>query len=83
MKYCTRKWLNPDGSPSTGNVVCFDGVCKDWDGDEWHNTFISISDCHNSARLHKAAGDTKEDFIFKLTTLRDEIDKFISYLENK
>lgn len=80
--YNSRAWLNGQDSPSTGNVVCFDGITDYSDG-PYRNLFISVSDCHNSARLHKCFDDSIESFIDKLKILRTEIDNFISHLEQE
>lgn len=78
--YNKRTWLNKPNSPSTGNVVAFDGELKSKD-EKYRSTFLSISDCFNSAKLHKADYDSMEDFIYKMKTLRNVIDSFIEYLE--
>jgi len=80
-KYNKRTWLNKDGSPSIGNVVAFDGETT-WKGEKYRNTFLSISDCAVSARLHKTDDDTIDDFIDKMKLLRSEIDYFIEHLES-
>lgn len=80
--YNSRAWLNGPGSPSTGNVVCFDGETA-YDNGPFRNLFISISDCHNSARLHKTFDESVENFINKLKILRSEIDNFITHLEEE
>lgn len=79
--YKTEKWLNKPTSPSTGNVVCFDGNTT-WHGEVIRNTFLQISDCNWAARLHKTEDDSITDFIDKLKLLRDEIGKFINHLES-
>lgn len=78
--YNKRTWLNKDNSPSTGSVVAFDGDVS-WKGEIIKSTFLSIADCSVSARLHKTEDDTKQDFIDKMTTLRNDIDEFIEYLK--
>nr|DAS18324.1 MAG TPA: hypothetical protein [Caudoviricetes sp.] len=78
--YNKRTWLNKPGSPSTGNVVAFDGVTA-WKGVNIRDTFLSISDCNNSIRLHKIDDDSTEDFIDKMKLLKNEIEQFIGYLE--
>ena len=81
--YNKRAWLNKDNSASTGNVVAFDGVVA-WRDEKIRSTFLSISDCNVSARLHKSDDDTVDDFIDKMELLKSEIELFISYLkENK
>jgi len=78
--YQRRIWLNKEDSPSTGNLVCFDGNTT-WHGKSIRNTFLQISDCSWSIRLHKTEDDNIADFIDKMKLLRNEVDKFISYLE--
>ncbi|ATV32535.1 hypothetical protein CUC00_08450 [Prevotella intermedia] len=78
--YNKRVWLNKESSPSTGNVVCFDGNTT-WHGEVIRNTFLQLSDCNWSVRLHKTEDDNTTDFIGKLKLLRNEVDEFISYLE--
>lgn len=79
-EYNKRTWLNRDTSPSTGNVVCFDGNTT-WHGENIRNTFLQVSDCNWSVRLHKTEDDTIEDFIEKMKLLRNELDEFILHLE--
>lgn len=78
--YNKREWLNGKQSASTGNVVAFDGIIH-WEGKPIHKTFLQISDCNNSIRLHTTEDDSDQDFINKLITLRDTIDNFIQYLK--
>ena len=80
--YNSRTWLNGPDSPSIGSVVCFDGITDYSDG-PYRNMFVSISDCHVSARLHKCFDESKENFVNKLKLLRKEIDSFIAYLEQE
>ena len=79
--YCKRTWLNRECSPSTGNIVCFDGDTTH-NGNTARNMFVSISDCYNSARLHLTEDDSVEDFVDKITLLRDELTCFINHLES-
>lgn len=78
--YCIRKWLNKDGSPSTGEIVVFDGMVKDEDS-EYRTTFCQIGDCFEKVKLHKADYDSMDDFIEKMKLMRDVIDGFIEHLE--
>lgn len=80
--YVSRRWLNRDDSASTGNVVAFDGYTT-YHGNFLENTFLSVSDCYQTIRLHPTENDSKEDFINKMTVLRDEIDKFITHLKQR
>lgn len=78
--YNKRTWLNKDNSPSTGNVVAFDGEVT-WKNEKIRNTFLSVSDCNVSVRLHPTDDDSIKDFIDKMKLLRSEIDLFINHLE--
>jgi hypothetical protein len=78
--YSKRVWLNKDNSSSTGNVVAFDGMVS-WRGEDIRSTFLSVSDCSVSARLHKSDDDTINDFIDKMKLLKNEIELFINHLE--
>lgn len=80
--YNKRVWLNNELSPSTGNVVAFDGITH-WKGEPIRRTFLQISDCNSSIRLHCTEDDTGQDFINKMIKLRDVIDNFIQYLKSE
>ena len=45
------------------------------------NTFLQISDCNWSIRLHKTEDDSITDFVDKLKLLNKEIRSFITHLE--
>ena len=79
MYYSGRKWLNPKNSRSTGSIVCFDGMTEFCEGLD-RDSFIEIADCRGKVKLHKSSDDSSEEFIYKLTLLRDEIDRFIDHL---
>ena len=51
-----------------------------YNGNVARNIFVSISDCYNSARLHMTEDDSVEDFVEKITLLRDELTNFINHL---
>ena len=78
--YNKRTWLNKYDSPSTGNVVAFDGEVT-WRDEKIRSVFFSVSDCNVSARLHKTDDDTIQDFIDKMKLLKCEISEFIDHLE--
>lgn len=82
MGYNKREWLNNEFSPATGNVIAFDGVVH-WKGEPIRKTFLQISDCHSSIRLHCTEDDTDQDFVNKMIKLRDVIDDFIQYLKSE
>lgn len=78
--YNKRTWLNKEASPSTGNIVAFDGEVS-WRGEKIRAPFLEISDCNVSVRLHKTDDDTIGDFIDKMKLLKNEIELFINHLE--
>lgn len=78
--YNKRTWLNKEDSPSTGNIVAFDGVVT-WHNEKIRSVFLSVSDCSVSARLHKTDDDTINDFIDKMKLLESEVSEFIKHLE--
>ena len=78
--YNKRTWLNKSDSPSTGNVVAFDGITT-WKGEKIRNTFLSVSDCYSTIRLHPTDDENIDDFINKLKVLKNDITEFIEYLE--
>lgn len=80
--YSKRVWLNPNNSPSTGNIIAFDDI-ETIDGKPYISQFFKISDCYHIANIHKAEYDTEEDFLNKMILMRDEINLFIEHLKNK
>lgn len=80
MHYNKRTWLNGENIPSTSNIVAFDGMCERR-GNMYRNTFLSVSDCNVSARLHKSDDETMDDFINKMRILKSEVESFIEHLE--
>ncbi len=70
-KYNKRVWLNKTNSPSTGNVVAFDGMTT-WREEKIRNVFLSKTD-----------DDTIRDFVNKMKLLKDEIQLFITHLEKE
>lgn len=80
--YIRREWLNDPDSPSTGNVVAYDGDLLDYENELYHSTFFRVSDCHVTANIHKASYDTDDDFINKMKRIRSVLDDFINHLES-
>lgn len=78
--YNTRKWLNPESSPYTGNIICFDGETT-YDGQKYEESFVQISDCYHVAKIHK--NDDPIEFINKIKLMKNELENFIKHLENK
>lgn len=81
--YIRREWINDLDSPSTGNVVAYDGEVIDCNKEPHRSTFFRVSDCHVTANIHKALYDTDDDFINKMKRIRAVLDDFINYLEHK
>jgi len=79
--YSRRAWLNPNSSPSTGSVVCYYGKTPFKEGADPY-VFLEVSDCNNSIRLHNSRGDSIEDFKKKVTKLRDELNRYLQFLES-
>ncbi len=82
VKYSKRVWLNDEDSPSTGNVIAYDGI-PEFDEGHFESLSLKISDCHHTVKLHKAQYDTIEDFIGKMKKLRTVVDEFIVHLETE
>lgn len=82
-KFIRREWLNAPDSPSTGNVVAYDGELVDCDNEPFHSMFFRVSDCHVSANLHRAAYDSDKEFINKMKSIRDVLNDFIAHLERE
>jgi hypothetical protein len=79
--YSKRTWLNKNESPSTGNIVAFDGEVNYNDGKE-RTTFLSISDCSHTIRITKNT-ETIAEYIEKLKILKAEIELFIIYIQGE
>lgn len=78
-QYNKRTWLNNIESSSTSSVVTFDGEVEYIDK-AYRDTFIKISDCKYSIKLHKKDTETIEEFITKLNLLKTEIELFVNHL---
>lgn len=81
--YSKQKFLNPDESPSTGNVAAFIGYFPEKDNPISADDlamWLRISDCHQSISLHKCEWDNTEEFINKMEKLRDFISDYIDAL---
>lgn len=82
MTYNKRTWLNNSKSSSTSSIVAFDGKVN-YNNKSYQDTFIKISDCKSSIKLHKKDTETIEDFTIKLELLSKEIELFIKHLNKK
>lgn len=68
--YNKRAWLNNSESSSTSSVVCFDGNVE-YPDKVYRDTFLKIYDCKNSITLHKKEAESIEEFIQKLSLLKN------------
>ena len=85
-KYNSRTWLNPEGSSSSGSIVCFSGLGNfSYSGEKNRAevNYVEIADCQDKVTLHKSKYDTDETFIKKIKLIKEELDKFITFLESK
>ncbi len=71
--------LNPINHPSTGHVVAYDGKSPWKKGEKY--TYLEVSDCQNTIRLHLCRTDNIQSFVKKLKILHKVIGKFIAHLE--
>lgn len=77
--YNTRTWVNDDDSPSTGSIVCYDGMYTD-DDKPFRNLFVEVSSCHEKARLHKMWNEHPDLFYNKIKMMRDALTDFMRHL---
>ena len=80
--YNERVWLNDERLASTGNIIAFKGKTT-WNNKIREETFLQLSDCSVSARLHKTEDETTKQFIDKMKLLRNTVDRFINYLNEE
>ena len=81
-QYNKRTWLNDIKSSSTSSIVTFDGDVQ-YSDRTYRDTFIKISDCKYSIKLHKKDEDSMSNFITKMKLLKTEIELFINHLEQE
>ena len=79
-KYKRTTELNNKQSPSTGSCTAFYGKspCK---GFKSPYMFFEVADCHGKVRLHNSQIDSRRSFIEKMKRLRNELDRFIDFLD--
>lgn len=73
--------LNPDNSPSTGSIVCYDGDIEYSDDGVQPCVFVEIADCRQKVRLHRTHTDATKDFLSKIDLMINELKKFRNHLE--
>ncbi len=44
--------------------------------------FFEVADCHGKVRLHNSQIDSRRSFIEKMKRLRNELDRFIDFLDD-
>lgn len=84
QSYCDKEFLTDSPEPSTSNVCSFYGDIK-WDKDQdgGNVSFLEISSCYDTARLHRTYEMTEKEWIKQVTRLRDHIDRYLSYLNTQ
>lgn len=75
--------LNPDDSPSTESIVCYDGDIEYSDDGVQPSVFVEIADCHGKVRLHQAHTDTTKEFVEKIDLMIIALNHFRNHLESK
>lgn len=76
--YNSRVWLNPESDYASGAVICYAGIL---DNDSEY-LYLELQDCNKKVRLHKTAYESKEDYLKKIKLLKEEIDKYLNFLEH-
>jgi len=79
-KYKRTTELNDKQSPSTGSCTAFYGKSQ-WKGFKSPYMFFEVADCGSKIRLHNSRLDKRDVFIKKMKRLRNELDRFIDFLE--
>jgi len=80
-KYKHTKELNDKQSPSTGSCTAFYGK-SGWEGFKKPYMFFEVADCSSKVRLHNSRLDKRDVFIKKMKRLRNELDRFIVFLDD-
>lgn len=85
--YCVRTCLNPPGHFKSSGVICFAGGMKyPKDEEPAPYYYVEISSCHSKVKLHAepgAEGEYLREYVDKIKLLRDELDDYIEFLEQK
>lgn len=81
--YNNRIWVNNEDTPSSGSLVCFDGVIQ-YDVKEApeRTTFAEFGSCHEKIRLHKTPWESNQDFIDKIERVYAELGHFLDHLKD-
>ena len=80
-KYKRTTELNDKQSPSTGSCTAFYGKSP-WKGFKSPYMFFEVADCGSKIRLHNSQIDSRKLFIEKMKRLRNELDRFIDFLDD-
>lgn len=89
VAYNKHKMLNPPYLTATSGITCIDSyqfhetqkIKEDYEEEGYRDLLVEIMDCRGKIRLHNRGGDL-EDFKNKIRTLRDELDSFLTHLED-
>ena len=79
-KYKRTTELNDKQSPSTGSCTAFYGKSP-WKRFKSPYMFFEVADCGSKIRLHNSQTDSRKSFIEKMKRLRNELDRFIDFLD--
>ena len=67
---------------STASITCYFGEMT-YKDDDTVGGFVEITDCRNKIDLHWQNKESFRDWMDKITTLRDELNEYLAYLEIK
>lgn len=82
--YSDKEFLNDEKSPSVGFIQGFLGTFhENNDKEDDISAWLRIGDCHQISCLHKTNFDTLEDFLKKMTKVRNFIDRFMSAIQQE
>ncbi len=76
-----KEFLTPEDEPSTSTICSFAGKTK-WREDlpPFDNYSLAISDCKDTAKLHKTEEMSVSEWIQQVEKLRDHIDAYLNFL---
>jgi len=77
-KFSSRTWLNPEGHPSSGSLVIYDGPSP-WSKGNTH--FIEFADCHGSTRFHAIKTDSDKDWRKKIDLMIRDLSEYNKWLK--
>lgn len=88
VAYNSHRMLNPPFLTATSGITCIDSfqyyetkrMKEDYEEEGYRDLLVEIMDCRGKIRLHNRGGDL-EDFKSKIRVLRDELDSFLTHLD--